>query len=153
MTSRRTLFLIVILALSAHAARAQQRDSVAALKRLTLDQLMNIEVVSVAGRPERLCETASAIHVITQDDIRAADASCLAWGPPATAAGSARTPSIGCTARPSVAIPHCSPMDKTPPTPGIWARVGFVWTGMRRPATVSVCRAIGTMAGSPNRAL
>src|SRR6267378_752343 len=85
MTSRRTFFLIVILALSAQAARAQQRDSVAAqrrdsldaLKRLTLDQLMNIEVVSVAGRPERLSETASAIQVITQDDIRASGATSL----------------------------------------------------------------------------
>ncbi len=85
MSSRRTLFLIVILALSAHAARAQQRDSVAAqrrdsldaLKRLTLDQLMNIEVVSVAGRPERLSETASAIQVITQNDIRASGATSL----------------------------------------------------------------------------
>jgi len=85
MTSRRAFFLIVILALSAQAARAQQRDSVAAqrrdsldaLKRLTLDQLMNIEVVSVAGRPERLSETASAIQVITQDDIRASGATSL----------------------------------------------------------------------------
>src|SRR6266478_1028884 len=85
MTSRRAFFLIVILALSAQAARAQQRDSVAAqrrdsldaLKRLTLDQLMSIEVVSVAGRPERLSETASAIQVITQDDIRRSGATSL----------------------------------------------------------------------------
>ncbi|HEV8380826.1 MAG TPA: TonB-dependent receptor [Gemmatimonadales bacterium] len=85
MTARRRLFLLVVLALSAPPARAQQRDSVAAqrrdsldaLKRLTLDQLMNIEVVSVAGRPERLSETASAIQVITHDDIRRSGATSL----------------------------------------------------------------------------
>ena len=77
MIPRRTLFLLVVLAISAAPARAQQRDSLDALKRLTLDQLMNIEVVSVAGRPERLSETASAIQVITQDDIRASGATSL----------------------------------------------------------------------------
>src|SRR6266852_3630098 len=85
MSPRRTLFLLVVLAISASPARAQQRDSVAAqrrdsldaLKRLTLDQLMNIEVVSVAGRPVRLSETASAIQVITQDDIRGSGATSL----------------------------------------------------------------------------
>jgi iron complex outermembrane receptor protein len=77
MTSRRTLFLILALAAAAHPARAQQRDSVEALKRLTLDQLMNIEVMSVSRRPERLFETPSAIQVITQDDIRASGATSL----------------------------------------------------------------------------
>jgi len=77
MTSRRTLFLIVALAASAPPARAQQRDSVEALKRLTLDQLMNVEVMSVSRRPERLFETPSAIQVITQDDIRRSGATSL----------------------------------------------------------------------------
>src|SRR3989442_9503328 len=77
MTPRRTLFLLVVLAVSAHPARAQQRDSVEALKRLTLDQLMNIEVMSVSLRPKRLFETPSGIQVITQDDIRASGATSL----------------------------------------------------------------------------
>src|SRR2546428_13244170 len=77
MTPRRTLFLLLVLAVSAHPARAQQRDSVEALKRLTLDQLMNIEVMSVSLRPKRLFETPSAIQVITQDDIRASGATSL----------------------------------------------------------------------------
>src|SRR2546426_5466226 len=77
MTPRRTLFLLVVLAVSAHPARAQQRDSVEALKRLTLDQLMNIEVMSVSLRPKRLLETPSGIQVITQDDIRASGATSL----------------------------------------------------------------------------
>ena len=77
MTRTRTLFLTVLLAMWAVSARAQQRDSLQALKHLTLDQLMNIEVMSVSRRPERLFETPSAIQVITQDDIRASGATSL----------------------------------------------------------------------------
>src|SRR5438309_7554228 len=77
MSPRRTLFLLVVLAVSAPPARAQQRDSVEALKRLSLDQLMNVEVMSVALRPQRLFETPSAIQVITQDEIRQSGATSL----------------------------------------------------------------------------
>jgi len=77
MSPRRTLFLLVVLAVSAPPARAQQRDSIEALKHLTLDQLMNIDVMSVSLRPQRLFETPSAIQVITQDDIRASGATSL----------------------------------------------------------------------------
>jgi iron complex outermembrane receptor protein len=77
MTTRRTLFLLLLLATSARPARAQQRDSLEALKHLTLDQLMNIEVMSVSRRPERLSQTASGIQVITQEDIRQSGATSL----------------------------------------------------------------------------
>src|SRR3989475_3082762 len=78
MTLTRTLFLITVFTVVwALPARAQQRDSVEALKRLTLDQLMNVEVMSVSRRPERLFETPSAIQVITQDDIRRSGATSL----------------------------------------------------------------------------
>src|SRR6266849_3054903 len=78
MTPTRTLFLITVsTAVWAIPARAQQRDSVEALKRLSLDQLMNVEVMSVARRPQRLFETPSAIQVITQDDIRQSGATSL----------------------------------------------------------------------------
>ena len=73
----RTLFLFLVLAVSARPARTQQRDSAEALKRLTLDQLMNVEVMSVSRRPERLFETPSAIQVITQDEIRQSGATSL----------------------------------------------------------------------------
>ena len=78
MTSPRSLFLILATTVVwALPARAQQRDSVEALKRLSLDQLMNVEVMSVALRPQRLFETPSAIQVITQDDIRRSGATSL----------------------------------------------------------------------------
>src|SRR5205809_5724039 len=59
---------------------AQQPDSSAsaeALKKLSIEQLMNLEVTSVSRRPERLAQAASAIHVITQQDIRRSGASSL----------------------------------------------------------------------------
>lgn len=72
-----TLLLALGLAVSASQAGAQQRDSLEALKRLTIDELMNLEVMSVSRRPERLGQTASAIQVITQDDIVRSGASSL----------------------------------------------------------------------------
>ena len=59
---------------------AQQPDSSAsaeALKKLSIEQLMNLEVTSVSRRPERLAQVASAIQVITQQDIRRSGASSL----------------------------------------------------------------------------
>src|SRR5213596_2153968 len=48
-----------------------------ALKKLSIEQLMNLQVTSVSKRPERLAQTASAIQVITQQDIRRSGASSL----------------------------------------------------------------------------
>src|SRR5437762_660863 len=47
------------------------------LKKLSIEQLMNVEVTSVSKRPERLAQVASAIQVITQDEIRRAGAASL----------------------------------------------------------------------------
>jgi len=47
------------------------------LKKLSLEELMDLEVTSVSKRPEKLSETASAIQVITQEDIRRSGASSL----------------------------------------------------------------------------
>ncbi len=58
----------------------QRRDttlSAAALKQLSIEQLLNVEVTSVSKRPERLAQAAAAIQVITQDDIRRSGASSL----------------------------------------------------------------------------
>jgi iron complex outermembrane receptor protein len=47
------------------------------LKSLTVEQLMDIEVTSVSKRPEKLSATASAIQVITADDIARSGASSI----------------------------------------------------------------------------
>src|SRR5437870_3292295 len=59
---------------------AQQPDSSASaegLTKLSIEQLMNLEVTSVSRRRERLAQAASAIQVITQQDIRRSGASSL----------------------------------------------------------------------------
>jgi len=47
------------------------------LKRLSLEELMNVDVTSVSRRAEPLFSTPSAIQVITQEDIRRSGASSL----------------------------------------------------------------------------
>ena len=48
-----------------------------ALKKMSLEELMNVEVTSVSRRPEKLSETASAIQVVTGDEIRRSGASSI----------------------------------------------------------------------------
>jgi iron complex outermembrane recepter protein len=52
------------------ALAAPEIGEVAALKNLSLEQLMNIEVQSVSRSAQPAGEAAAAIHVITQSDIR-----------------------------------------------------------------------------------
>ena len=73
-----SLLLAFVLVCVAGPGWAQRPDSAAqALKALTIEQLMNLEVTSVSKRPERLAQTASAIQVITREDIRRSGASSL----------------------------------------------------------------------------
>src|SRR6059036_3655245 len=84
----RSMRLALGLVCLAGTAFAQQPDSTTqrpdsslsaeALKKLSIEQLMNLQVTSVSKRPEQLSQTASAIQVITQEDIRRSGASSLA---------------------------------------------------------------------------
>jgi iron complex outermembrane receptor protein len=72
--------LALALMLSAAGLPGQTKPSLpppSALKKMSLDELMDIQVTSVSKRPERLSETASAIQVITGDDIRRAGSTSL----------------------------------------------------------------------------
>ena len=44
---------------------------------LSLEELLNIEVTSVSKKPERLADAATAIFVITQEDIKRSGATCI----------------------------------------------------------------------------
>lgn len=46
------------------------RDAPADLTRLTLEELMDIEVTTVSKKPEKAAQAAAALFVITQEDIR-----------------------------------------------------------------------------------
>jgi iron complex outermembrane receptor protein len=41
-----------------------------ALKKLSLEELFDLEVTTVSQKPESLSKTAAAVHVVTQDDLR-----------------------------------------------------------------------------------
>jgi len=60
------------------AAAADEDATLTALKGLSIEQLINVKVTSVARRPEKLLDTASAIQVITAQEIRRSGATSLA---------------------------------------------------------------------------
>lgn len=68
MKSRISLALALLIAnpTFAQAPAQNQRD----LSSMNIEQLMQVEVTSVSKKPERLSRAASAVFVITQDDIR-----------------------------------------------------------------------------------
>src|SRR6478735_5048428 len=66
--------------LSAHPVHGQvlsRNAEVKSLKQLSLEELMDIEVTSVSKRPEKLFEAASAIEVITNEDMRRSGVSSI----------------------------------------------------------------------------
>jgi iron complex outermembrane receptor protein len=74
------LFVIALLldSESVLASPDNESASITDLKELSVEQLMNVEVTSVARHPERLSDAASAVQVITQADIRRSGATNLA---------------------------------------------------------------------------
>ena len=66
------LLLTISLILISDLGFAQTTDSPLSankLKKLSLEELMNLEVTSISMRPEKLTEVASAVQVITGEDI------------------------------------------------------------------------------------
>ena len=71
---------LVPLLLASLAGNAQDQAVFAPreLKKLSVDELMNVEVTLVSRTPEKLTEAASAIQVITNEDIRRSGAANVA---------------------------------------------------------------------------
>ncbi len=63
--------------IAAVAAADNSLSSIGELKQLNVEELMNVQVTSVSRHPEKLIATASAIQVITQDDIRRSGATSI----------------------------------------------------------------------------
>ena len=72
-----TLLLLLMASQSAVAQTSPPPSSQVSLKKLSVEELMDVEVTSVSRRPERLSETASAVQVITSEDIRRSGATSL----------------------------------------------------------------------------
>jgi iron complex outermembrane receptor protein len=68
---------VAICICSAPAAANSGSPTIGELKQLNVEDLMNIQVTSVARHPEKLIEAASAIQVITQEDIRRSGATSI----------------------------------------------------------------------------
>ncbi|MEP7164725.1 MAG: response regulator [Ferruginibacter sp.] len=64
------LFIVFFATVPAGIFAQKSLPAVAALKRLSVEELMNIEVTSVSKSPQKLTEVASAIQVLTDEDIR-----------------------------------------------------------------------------------
>ena len=65
--------LLVVCFAPAGRAAQQPRD----LTEISLEELMNIEVVSVSRKQQRLSEVPAAVYVITQEDIRRSGATSI----------------------------------------------------------------------------
>lgn len=70
--------LAVALAVSAPAHSSDDPARLNDLKRMSVEELMNLEVTSVARRPERLADAPAAVQVITREQIRRSGATTLA---------------------------------------------------------------------------
>lgn len=69
-----TVFAMVLVGLATPASAQLTAD---ALKRMSLEDMMNIEVSTVARTPQRIADIPAAIHVVTRDDIRRSGATTL----------------------------------------------------------------------------
>jgi iron complex outermembrane receptor protein len=67
----------VLCSVGTAAAADNGAPTIGDLKQLNVEDLMNLQVTSVARHPEKLIETASAIQVITQEDIRRSGATSI----------------------------------------------------------------------------
>lgn len=72
-TKTAVLALVAFMSLSGNVQAAEHPD----LTALSLEELMNIEVTSVSKQPQRISDTAAAVFVITQDDIRRSGATSI----------------------------------------------------------------------------
>ncbi|HTI51933.1 MAG TPA: TonB-dependent receptor, partial [Planctomycetaceae bacterium] len=76
----RSLKLALMIGAAGAMALAAEKETVmppSVIKKLTVEQLMDIDVTSVSKRPERLFDAASAIQVITAEDVRRSGATSL----------------------------------------------------------------------------
>ena len=69
--------MVFSLAVSSLCSAAQQQN-LPELKKLSLEQLMDVEVTSVSKKEQRVADTAAAIFVINQEDIRRSGVTTIA---------------------------------------------------------------------------
>ena len=76
--SRRRIAVAIVTALLAPIPTAADQQGQEELKRLTIEELMQIDVTTAGRRPEPIASTASAVSVITGEDIRRSGVTTIA---------------------------------------------------------------------------
>lgn len=76
----KTLFLLFLTFSTVCSAQDKQNQKTdrSGLRQLSLEQLMNVEVTSVAKKEQRVADTAAAIYVINQEEIRRSGVTTIA---------------------------------------------------------------------------
>src|SRR5881398_2147921 len=69
-TVGRRIISLAVVALFLGSSVSAQNQGVPDISRMSIELLMNVEVTSVAKRPQRVADAAAAVFVITQEDIR-----------------------------------------------------------------------------------
>lgn len=72
-----TWMVLAVIIFAPERAYTQEEVLADTLKKLSLEELFNVEVTSVSRRQEKLSEVASAIQVITREDIRRSAATSI----------------------------------------------------------------------------
>src|SRR5881398_2733656 len=69
-TVGRRIISLAVVALFLGSSVSAQNQGVPDISRMSIELLMNVEVTSVAKRPQRVADAAAAVFVLTQEDIR-----------------------------------------------------------------------------------
>ncbi len=69
--------LLVLLAVAASTSYAQGKTADVDLTELSIEQLMEVEVMLADRKPRKLSETSAAVFVVTEEDIRRSGATCI----------------------------------------------------------------------------
>ena len=75
-TATNILFLVSLI-IFVYKGKCSASQKATDLTELTLEELMNIEITSVSRKPEKLSDAASAVYVVTQEEIRRSGATSI----------------------------------------------------------------------------
>ena len=76
-TVGRRILAMALVALFFGGSVSAQNQGVPDVSRMSLEELMSVEVTSVSKRPQRVADAAAAVFVITQEDIRRSGAASI----------------------------------------------------------------------------
>ncbi|MGD0057927.1 MAG: TonB-dependent receptor [Verrucomicrobiia bacterium] len=71
------LSILLLATITVRAESMGDTNSIQSLKRMSLDDLMNVEITSVSKKEEKLTEAPAAVYVLTQEDIHRSGATSI----------------------------------------------------------------------------